>query len=101
MSGGWERSDRRARLPEDWEERRRFVLQRDSYTCRASLPSGKRCLRPATDVDHVHRGDDHSYGNLQALCAYHHAKKTAREGGQAKRRPPKKRPREEHPGRRR
>lgn len=100
MSGGWEGSDRRQRLPGNWNALRAEVLKRDAGRCTWTLPSGKRCPRRATDVDHREPGDDHSLANLQALCGHHHGKKSAREGvqGRAKRRakPPKRI--EEHPG---
>ncbi len=44
----------------------------------------------ATDVDHVvplRRGGTHAASNLQSLCHYHHASKTAREDGRFGRRP--------------
>lgn len=42
------------------------------------------CRKLATQVDHIipHRGDHEIFwreGNLQALCAFHHGQKTARE----------------------
>jgi hypothetical protein len=39
---------------------------------------------PASDVDHIEHGDNHNPSNLQALCRFHHARKSAREGAQAK-----------------
>ncbi|MBS3177741.1 MULTISPECIES: HNH endonuclease [unclassified Pseudoclavibacter] len=44
---------------------------------------GKRCPQPATDVDHIKPGDDHSDTNLAALCTWHHKQKTDLEGGTA------------------
>lgn len=100
MSGGWKGSDRRERLPADWEARRRFVFERDGGQCTEQTRRG-RCKAPATDCDHVVPGDDHSYANLTSLCGPHHAEKSAREGAAARealstatRRPP-----EFHPGR--
>ena len=43
-----------------------------------------KCLRPATDVDHIRAGDDHSEDNLRALCSWHHLKKSSAEGNAAK-----------------
>jgi hypothetical protein len=40
-------------------------------------------MLPATDVDHIVAGDDHEPSNLQALCRFHHARKSAREGASA------------------
>lgn len=63
----------------------------------------QRCLEPATDVDHVKPGDDHSIANLQSLCDTHHKGKSSAEGNAAlwkKRREVNARFRrtEEHPG---
>ena len=72
-------SPRKAGLPADWPSRRVRVLQRDRFICR-------RCGAAATDVDHIDGGDDHSLGNLQALCHSCHMKKTGAAGGTAPRR---------------
>lgn len=94
------RSARSVRLPDDWPIRRLRVLRRDGYACMAILEeSGARCAAPARDVDHVVRGDDHSLENLQALCAWHHARKSAREGVEARKpREGRYRRPERHPG---
>ncbi|ASZ75439.1 HNH endonuclease [Mycobacterium phage Kimona] len=96
----WNTSDRRARLPADWEENYRIpVLQRDGYRCQIRL---RGCLGKATDVDHIRRGDDHSHRNLQAACSRCHGKKSSAEGNARKRelRARRFRPAERHPGRR-
>lgn len=98
---GWNDSDRRDRLPDDWEARRRKRLEIDGHRCTWRLPSGKRCPRKATDVDHrVEGSDDHRISELQSLCAHHHGKKTARAAGRIKRekRQRRWRPQENHPG---
>lgn len=96
---GWETSDRRSRLPADWQKIRLRVLRRDGYRCQMPLSSGGICGAPARDVDHVQRGDDHSTTNLRALCPYCHGQKTAREGAAAApRRASRKRAPEKHPG---
>lgn len=98
---GWGDSDRKERLPENWEELRRARLDKDGWRCTAWLPkSRKRCPRPATDVDHHKPGDDHRIENLRSLCATHHGKKSAREGNQARRakQAARYRPAEKHPG---
>ena len=41
------------------------------------------CGKYANQVDHINRGDDHSPENLQALCEFHHAKKSSAEGAEA------------------
>lgn len=97
-SGRWAGSDRKARLPSDWDERRAFALRRDGWRCCAMTAYG-RCAQIATDVDHVQRGDDHSYANLQSLCAEHHRIKTAAEAVEARREKytTPRRPPERHP----
>lgn len=101
---GWETSDRKDRLPEGWEAIiRPAVLRRCGYQCEARLPSGLRCPRRATDVDHRVPGNDHRPENLQGLCSHHHGKKSSKEGLEARRvvKAAKKRPQEGHPGDRR
>lgn len=78
----WENSDRKDRLPPDWERRRRYVLRRDQGVCQWHKTSGL-CGQPANQVDHIEPGDDHSASNLQALCEWHHGKKSGGEGGRA------------------
>ena len=74
----WEGSTRRSRLPKDWEKRRRYILNRD--------PICKGCDNAlSVEVDHVVSGDDHSYENLQGLCARCHREKTQREAAQSRR----------------
>ncbi|SCL33055.1 HNH endonuclease [Micromonospora nigra] len=95
----WEGSDRRARLPHDWALRRVRVLRRDGYRCRQRFSTGALCGEPASQVDHIQRGDDHDLSNLQALCAHCHARKTAGEAAQARQpRPKRARKPERHPG---
>lgn len=79
----WEGSTRRARLPRNWRTLRLRVLRRDGYICQARFSEGQLCGQPATDVDHIEPGDDHSMGNLRALCAWCHRQKSAHEGGTA------------------
>lgn len=98
----WEGSDRKARLPADWHIIRIRILERDSYACRhVRTDTGRRCGARANQVDHVHADDDHRDSNLQALCEYHHAKKSGREGGLASgaaRREKKANSAKKHPG---
>ncbi|AJD82421.1 HNH endonuclease [Mycobacterium phage Sheen] len=94
----WNTSDRRARLPSDWEENYRQPVLRDAkYRCQIRLPG---CLGKATDVDHITPGDDHSRRNLQAACDRCHLKKSSREGNakQRRMRAARFRPPERHPG---
>jgi 5-methylcytosine-specific restriction endonuclease McrA len=94
----WRGSTRRYRLPPDWKKRRQVVLARDGYRC-TWVENGVRCPRPATDVDHIRPGDDHSLTNLRSLCRQHHLSKSGREGRAAHRpRPSRLRPQPPHPG---
>lgn len=98
----WDGSDRRSRLPDDWEELRAERLRIDGYRCTWRLPSGKRCPRRATDVDHkIAMSDDHRVSALQSLCAHHHARKSSAEGHAAKaaKKASRLREPEQHPGR--
>jgi 5-methylcytosine-specific restriction endonuclease McrA len=97
---GWQNSDRRSRLPADWNERVAKVWARDGGRCTWRLPSGARCPRPGRDVDHRRNDDNHSLDNLQLLCGDHHDKKTQGEARRAKaaRRKKPRRPEEQHPG---
>lgn len=95
---GWETSDRRARLPKDWDKRRLVVLERDGHRCRSIDVQGDRCPDRATEVDHVNAGDNHDVSSLQSLCAWHHRLKTNAEAAAARRRFPRRRPPERHPG---
>lgn len=83
----WESSDRRSRLPSNWSALVKAVKQRDGGRCTWRLPSGARCPRPGTDVDHRRNDDDHSLANLRLLCRAHHDQKTQREAYAGRRRP--------------
>jgi 5-methylcytosine-specific restriction endonuclease McrA len=98
---GWNDSDRRDRLPSNWaSEIVPAVKKRDGGRCTWRLPSGARCPRPGTDVDHRVPGDNHSMRNLQLLCGDHHQKKTALDNRRAtqKRKAARYRKPEAHPG---
>lgn len=81
---GWQGSDRRLRLPPDWDKIRKRVLKRDGYRCKVKNSLGQRCPEPAVDVDHIVNGDDHRESNLQAICDWHHRKKSGAEGAAAR-----------------
>ena len=81
---GWNGSNRRERLPSDWEKRRQRRLEADGFQCRHVDDYGDRCLEPADDVDHIVPSDDHSHENLQSLCGWHHDKKSGAEGARAR-----------------
>lgn len=95
MSGGWQGSDRKARLPSNWRQIRARVLARD--------PICKICgVRPSTHCDHIEaKTDAHAEDRLQGVCATCHAQKSSKEGNAAQRaepRPGRRRPPEQHPG---
>lgn len=73
----WESSTRRARLPGNWNTLRAAALRRDRHRCRT-------CGAPATEVDHIARGDDHRLTNLQSLCSPCHQAKTTAEATEAR-----------------
>lgn len=97
MTGPWEGSTRRQRLPRDWPAIRRRILARDGWRC-TWHDEGGRCTAPAGQVDHVHPGDNHDDANLAALCDMHHRAKSAREGNAARNVHRLARPNEPHPG---
>ncbi|WP_193608258.1 HNH endonuclease [Nocardioides lijunqiniae] len=74
-----------------------LLVPRQNGKCVAE-DDGVRCGEAATDVDHKRRGDDHRESNLQSLCGWHHARKTAKEASEARRPRPSARPPEAHPG---
>ena len=76
----WEGSTRRSRLPRHWPLIRESVLRRDGHRCQVVLASGRKCLRSATEVDHIIAGDNHDESNLSSICSDHHRKKSAGEG---------------------
>jgi 5-methylcytosine-specific restriction endonuclease McrA len=81
----WETSTRRQRLPRNWKSLRTSVLIRDRRLCQVlSDDTGFICGQPATEVDHITAGDDHSLSNLQAICTWHHRRKSSAEGNAAK-----------------
>lgn len=93
----WDSSDRRARLPPDWQHTIvPRILVRDRHRCQLALPG---CTSTATEVDHRAPGDDHSDQNLQAVCSWCHARKSSAEGNAARPRYNRRRPPERHPGR--
>lgn len=94
----WSTSDRASRLPPNWEsEIQPRILARDRYECKIKYPG---CQVSASEVDHKVRGDNHADSNLQAACERCHARKSAKEGNEAKARLKalRRRPPERHPG---
>lgn len=100
--GGWAGSRRRETLPPDWDMRAAATLRRAGHRCEhVREDTGRPCGERATDADHIiphSEGGDDGPGNLQALCQYHHNRKSGFEGARgaararARKQPPK------HPG---
>lgn len=96
MTGNWQNSTRRARLPKNWEAARRRILQRDNHHCQLRLEG---CTGRATEVDHRVAGDNHDPTNLQAVCSSCHKRKTQAEAALARApRPSRRRAQPNHPG---
>lgn len=98
VSGRWASSNRRATLPVGWPHIRRRILARDRYRCRIQLPGV--CVGVATDVDHIGADTDHDDSNLRAACTPCHRRRSAEQGGAARRAraAARHRPAEPHPG---
>lgn len=73
------------------------MLARDSHRCQV-LWDGQPCGWRARDVDHIVNNDDDSPSNLQAICSWHHKRKTAQEGNAARWAQRETRTPEAHPG---
>lgn len=95
----WGSSDRRSRLPPDWQRRRAMVRDRAHGRCEAQ-EHAKGCDGIGTDCDHIVAGDDHSLDNLQWLSHACHKAKTTRESAERNIEYARLRrhPRERHPG---
>ena len=93
----WDSSNRKSRLPANWNHLRSLVLRRDSHRCQIG---DEGCRTIATDVDHIVAGDNHAPENLQAACSRCHNRKSSREGNTARRKKAERRfrPVERHPG---
>lgn len=61
-------------------------MRRDKKRCQTvvDLDTDDVCGKPATEVDHVVPGDDHRLENLEAICEWHHARKSSAEGNAAR-----------------
>lgn len=92
----WEGSTRSERLPPNWRtEIRPAVFKTYGTICHVCGKDG------ANEADHVTPGDDHSLENLRPIHKWPcHARKSAREGGQAHaaRQRLRYRPKPKHPG---
>ena len=82
MVHNWD-SSRRPNNPPGWKETRALVLRQAGHLCQALPP----CTYPATQVDHIVNlasGGTHDLNNLQALCDWHHKRKTQQEAANAR-----------------
>lgn len=87
-------------LPANWEsEIVPAVKDKAGGRCQWTLPSGRRCPRRGTDVDHIGPNHVHKLNNLRLLCSFHHDKRTSKQGlaARAARKAQKFRRGEEHP----
>ena len=103
----WDTS-RRRKDPPYWPKLRQAVLARALGMCEhteiKTSPLGEtttRCTYPAQDIDHIVNlasGGTDELSNLQALCDWHHKRKTQQEA--SKNRPVyrERRPPTRHPG---
>ena len=81
---GWQGSTRRVTLPPNWAVLCQQVMDRDHWQCQhVRADTGITCGLHATDTDHIGDRDDHSLGNLRALCPWHHLRRSGRQGGVA------------------
>lgn len=81
---GWYTSDRKSRLPSNWEKLRLAVGRRDGWKCQQLLEDRSLCGAPANQIDHILANDDDSMSNLQCLCERHHSIKSSQEGAAAR-----------------
>ena len=82
--GGWQGSTRLQTLPRNWRAIRQQVLARAGYQCQhVRYDTGKRCTARANQCDHIGERNNHTLDNLQALCEYHHQRKSSSQGGRA------------------
>lgn len=79
----WHKSDRKSRLPQNWEALRRVVGKRDDWTCQWRFSDGTICGLPGNQIDHIIPSGSDDPENLRCLCEAHHAIKSSREGGRA------------------
>lgn len=93
----WSTSDRRERLPKNWNTIRKIKLHEANWKCQAKQHH-PRCDKTGTEVDHIIPGDDHSFENLQVLSKECHKAKTARETAARNKARSTKRAQEKHPG---
>lgn len=82
----WSTSNRKDSLPANWVHLRSQVLHAAGGRCEVVKRNGHRCHDKAVAVDHIiphSEGGSDDFSNLQAICEWHHAKKSSAEGGRA------------------
>lgn len=79
----WHTSDRKKRLPANWEALRRQVGKRDGWLCQWRFSDGTYCGLPGNQIDHIIPSGSDDPSNLRCLCKAHHAIKSSSEGGRA------------------
>ena len=77
----WNTSDRRSRLPKNWEAIRQATKRRAGDRCEWA-EGGTRCTSKGSECDHIDGNDDHA--RTQWLCMPHHKVKTQREAQAAR-----------------
>lgn len=98
MSGQWENSNRRSQLPDNWNQLKAYIAERDNHRCQELMRDGTPCQDIGTECDHIEHGNNHSPDNLRMLCKWHHARKSSAEGNAARKTYTERRPKESHPG---
>ena len=78
----WSTSDRKERLPANWDAIRARVKARAKGRCEAAQHVAG-CPRTGSHCDHINHGDDHSLTNLQWLSKPCHDAKTRVEAAEA------------------
>lgn len=96
----WSTSDRKDRLPPNWQEIRRIVKARAKGKCEAEVHA-KGCPGWGSEADHIIPGDDHRIESIQWLSGPCHWAKTNRETAarNRERKTARYKPSEQHPGR--
>jgi hypothetical protein len=80
----WSSSNRRERLPANWDQLVAKVQARANGKCEAKVHA-PGCDETGSECDHIEQGDDHSLTNLQWLSTACHARKTRLDNGLPKR----------------
>ena len=97
----WDTSTRRKTEPAEYKRNRALAIERDLGRCQEFMRDGTQCTDRGTECDHIvslANGGDDSLDNLRMLCKWHHARKTSREGQDARKTVSMYRPKPKHPG---